>query len=266
VLFFKKILNFSKEETAPTDNRLAPRHAVGQTFPFKAVLNLSPHDGEGNPIAGAKNGQDWAGRLTNISSTGANIQLHAAAAAIRGEPCTFKLSLDSYQLEIPSTVAHFRCYPQYALCGFSFVFPDFNTQKAYMQILEPVAIGSSLAPMDEKLVKQDAPGLRKDEFTGHSASVLTVWRQADSNEIHGFDLRMNTYGVRWSDGLPELDTYGFTQAPAVGKKAPPPPVFHRLTETQQEEVRWLFCLAVPNLAKAVPLDVRKFLGKLVAVN
>jgi len=29
-------------------------------------------------------------------------------------------------------------------------------------------------------------------------------------------------------------------------------------------VQWLFCLAVPNLAKAVPSDVRKFLEKLVA--
>jgi len=267
VLFFKKILNFSKEEAPPSDLRQAPRHTVGQTFPFKAVVNLAPHDAEGTPIPNAKGGQDWAGRLTNISSTGANIQLHAAAAAIRGESCVFKLSLDSYLLEIPSVIAHFRCYPQYALCGFSFVFPDFNTQKAYLQILEPVAIGSSLTPVDEKLVKQDATGLRKDEFTGHAGTVLTVWRQIANSEIHGFDLRLSAYGVRWSEGMAELDTYGFTQAPAPSpKKSPPPPVFHKLTDAQQEEVRWLFCLAVPNLAKAVPADVRKFLGKLVAVN
>ena len=30
-----------------------------------------------------------------------------------------------------------------------------------------------------------------------------------------------------------------------------------LTPAQQEEVHWLFCLAVPNIAKCVPLDVRK---------
>jgi hypothetical protein len=247
------------------DLRQAPRHAVGQTFPFKAVLNLCPHDGEGNPIPGSKNGQDWAGRLTNLSATGANMQLHAAAAAIRGEPCIFKLNLDSYVLEIPSTIAHFRCYPQYTLCGFSFIYPNFETQKAYLQILEPVAIGASLAPVDRKLVQQDDSGLPVEQFAGHSQTLLTVWRQPDGGGIHGFDLRMNLYGVRWSNGMTELDTYGVIQPTvAPGKRSTRAPETRRLTELQQEDVRWLFCLAVPNLSKAVPIDVRKFLGKLVA--
>jgi hypothetical protein len=265
VLFFKRILDFKKENAAPADNRQAPRHAVGPTFPFKAVVTLAAYDGEGNVIEGNNSGTNWAGRLTNLSATGGNIQLSSASAGKRGEPCIFKLSLDTYALEIPSQVAHFRNYPQYALCGFSFSFPDFETQKAYMQVLEPVAIGSTLTPVDPKSVLQDLPGLRKEQFSGHAGSVLTIWRQATSNEIHGFDLRMNAFGVRWSQGLPALDSYGFSQPPTPpGKKAvPPPPEFHKLTEAQQEEVNWLFCLAVPNLAKAVPVDVRKFLGNLV---
>ena len=261
---FKRILNFTKETAPPSDLRGAPRHAVGQTFPFKAVMTLAAHEGEGNPIEGDEQGQDWAGRLTSLSSTGASIQLHAAAAAIRRETCHFNLSLDGYLLEIPGTVAHFRCYPQHALCGFSFKFPSFDVQKSYLQVLEPVAIGASLAPVDAKQVKQDAPGLLKEQFSGHN-SVLTIWRQDPGGELHGFDLRMQEYGVRWSEGQTELQTYGVapTEAP-VGKKPAPPPVYIKLTDAQQEEVRWLFCLAVPNLNKSVPQDVRKFLGKLVA--
>jgi PilZ domain len=266
VLFFKRILNFSEEPAKPSDLRQAPRHVVGPTFPFKAVVTLPAYDGEGNVIVGHNSGQDWAGRLTNLSATGGSIQLSTAAAGRSSEPCLFKLSLDTYALEIPSRVAHFRNYPQYALCGFAFNFPNFEVQKAFLQVLEPVAIGSSLSPVDQKTVLQDLPGLRKEQFSGHAGSVLTIWRQAASNEIHGFDLRMSAFGVRWSQGLPALDTYGFTQPPTPpGKKAvPPPPEFHKLTEAQQEEVHWLFCLAVPNLAKAVPVDVRKFLGNLVA--
>ena len=263
VSLFKRILNFSKETAPPMDLRGAPRHPVGQTFPFKAVLTLAAHDGEGNPIPGDDKGQDWAGRLTSLSATGASMQLHAAAAAIRAEPCKFKLSLDGYLLEIPASVAHFRCYPQHALCGFSFNFPSFDVQKSFLQVLEPVAIGASLKPVEEKAVKQDAPGLFKEQFTGHSA-MLTVWRQGASaaGALHGFDLRMNEYGVRWSEGQPELETYGLAKAEGGRKNAAPVPT--KLSDAQQEEVRWLFCLAVPNLGKGVPADVRKFLGKLVA--
>jgi len=170
VLLFKKILNFSKETVAAGDKRQAERYAVGPTFPFKSVLTLLGHDGEGNPIAGSDRGQDWAGRLTNISATGASMQMHSAAVAIRGEPCHFKLSLDHYLIEIPSTIAFFRFYPQYALCGFKFNFPEFETQKAYLQILEPVSLGASLAPVDPKSFKQDAEGLVKEQYAGDKAA------------------------------------------------------------------------------------------------
>ena len=260
---FKSILNFTKETAEPKDARAAPRHPVGQAFPFKAVVTLAAHDGEGVLIPGDDKAQDWAGRLTTLSATGASIQLHAAATANRGEPCKFKLSLDGYLLEIPATIAHFRSQPQHALCGFSFNFPNFEVQKSFLQVLEPVALGASLKPVEEKAVKQDAPGLFKEQFTGHSA-MLTIWRQGGTNigALHGFDLRMNEYGVRWSEGQPELETYGL--APAEGGKKNAPPVLTKLSDAQQEEVRWLFCLAVPNLGKGVPSDVRKFLGKLVA--
>ncbi|MDB6114102.1 MAG: hypothetical protein JWQ83_1747 [Lacunisphaera sp.] len=260
---FKRILNFSKATAAPKDSRAAPRHTVGQAFPFKAVLALAAHDGDGVLIPGEDKAQDWAGRLSSLSATGASIQLHAAAIAKRGEPCKFKLSLDGYRLEIPASVAHFRCYPQHALCGFSFNFPNFAVQKSFLQVLEPVAIGASLKPVDDRAVKQDAPGLFKEQFTGHSA-MLTTWRQGTlaSGPLHGFDLRMNEYGVRWSEGQPELETYGLGRTEGRRKNAAV--VLTKLSDAQQEEVRWLFCLAVPNLSKSVPADVRKFLGKLVA--
>jgi hypothetical protein len=263
VLLFKRILNFSKEADGPSDKRKNLRHAVGPTFPFKAVLALIGHDGEGNPIKDEE-GQDWAGRLANLSGSGASIQLHSAAVGIRGEPCRFKLSLDDYVLEFPGTIAHFRSYPQYTLCGFSFNFPDFETEKSYLQILEPVSIGASLIAVEQKKVKQDTDGLLKEQYTGVGSALLNVWRQEPGNEIYSFDYRMNDYGVRWSDGMTEVEPYGVAKLnPAAKNKNTASPFVH-LSETQLEEVRWLFCLAVPNLAKAVPQDVRKFMTKLVA--
>ena len=261
MLLFKRILNFSKEAEEPSDKRKNQRHPVGAAFPFKSVLTLIGHDGEGNPIKDEK-GQDWAGRLANLSGSGASIQLHSAAVGIRGEPCRFKLSLDSYVLEFPGTIAHFRSYPQYTLCGFSFNFPDFETERAYMQILEPVSIGSSLTPVDPKKVKQDTDGLLKEQYTGTGTALLNVWRQEPDKEIYSFDFRMNDYGVRWSEGMTEVEPYGVAKQNPVAKHTTSP--FIHLSETQLEEVRWLFCLAVPNIAKAVPQDVRKFMTNLVA--
>lgn len=262
MLLFKRILNFSKAAVASDDKRLLQRYAVGQHFPFKSVITLIGHDGEGKPMLNDDKGQDWAGRLANLSASGASIQIHSAAIGIRGEPCRFKLSLDNYRLEIPGTIAHFRAYPQYTLCGFSFNFPDFESQKAYLQLLEPVSIGASLAPVEAKKVKQDTEGLYKEQFRGTAAALLNVWRQAPAGRITSFDFRMNDYGVRWSEGMTEVEAYGMFKITPSGKKASSP--FVQLTETQHEEVRWLFCLAVPNLAKAVPADIRKFLANLLA--
>jgi hypothetical protein len=51
----------------------------------------------------------------------------------------------------------------------------------------------------------------------------------------------------------------------LGKKSvPPPPIFSKLSDAQEEEVRWLFCLAIPNMGKGVPAEVRSFFSKLIA--
>jgi hypothetical protein len=116
--------------------------------------------------------------------------------------------------------------------------------------------------LEPKKVKQDVAGLFKEQFPGLASSMLSVWRLIPGGPINSFDFRMNDYGVRWTDGMTEVEPYGMAKLNPGGKKTSSP--FVQLSETQLEEVRWLFCLAVPNLPKGVPQDVRKFLGQLVA--
>ena len=73
---------------------------------------------------------------------------------------------------------------------------------------------------------------------------------------------MNAYGVRWSEGMTEVEPYGLSKLNLDGEKNDSP--FMHVTANELDDVRWLFCLAVPNISKAVPLDVRKFLATLVA--
>ena len=159
-------------------------------------------------------------------------------------------------------IAHFRTYAQYALCGFSYCFPDDETRNAYAQLLEPVSIGASLVAVESRKIKQDTEGLTKEQYAGSPTSVLSVWRHPANHAIYSFDFRMNDYGVRWSEGMSEVEPYGMAKATEGGKKSSSP--FVHLTPVQLEEVHWLFCLAVPNLAKAVAIDIRKFMTQLVA--
>ena len=262
MLLFKRILNYKRPAPAPDDKRRAQRYAVGAAFPFKAVLTLQAHDEEGMLIEDVTKTQAWGGRLTNFSETGANIHLNAAAIARPGEPCTFKLSVDDYLLEFPGTVVHFRAFPQYSSCGFSFNFPNQEIQQAYLQVLEPVSIGASLKAVEPGKVVQDTTGLVKEQYEGRAGANLTVWRRAAGATVYSFDFRMNAYGVRWNEGMTEVEPYGLSKLNLAGEKTGSP--FVHLTSSELDDVRWLFCLAVPNLAKMVPLDVRKFLATLVA--
>jgi len=260
VFLFKRILNFTKAGAYRREKRKAQRYDAGHPFPFKTVLTVLGHDSEGRTVQKDDSGVDWAGRLTNLSASGASIQVQSAAAGGRGDRCQFSFSRDDYLLKIPGTIAYFRAYPQYMLCGLSFDFPDFDARKAYLQLLEPVIVGASLAPVDPKKVRQDSAGLYKEQFKGSTPALLTVWRQAQGSKIHSYDFRMNDYGVRWSVGMTEVEPYGMVSVNATGRKTAPP--YIQLTEAQLKEVRWLFRLAVPNIAKAVPSDVRKFMVNL----
>ncbi len=249
VLLFKSILEADTAAAAATanDKRKLPRYALGDDFIFRTKLTLFQSSGKA---------KDWSATPVNLSVTGASVQLSMAAVAFQREKCQLKFSHGDYHLQLPATIAHFRCYSQYSLCGIVFNFPDQESQQAYFQLLEPVAIGGSLKPVE---VVQDVPGRPKEKYAaGNGSAALIIWRDELGKSIISFDFRMRNYGVSWTKGLAELEVYGLEVDEASSEDV------LSLSEEQNEEVRWLFCLAVPNLSKAVPLDVRKFLATLVA--
>jgi hypothetical protein len=279
------MMNPGKKTALGADKRKGSRYGISPTFPLKAVLALidpNARTGSGAVSSGKLTirshaaGKDWPGTLVDLSATGASVRLNLAAVAFPEDPCRIKFSLGSYQLEIPCMVAHFLCDSHFATCGVQFVFPDAETEKAYLQVLEPVIIGTSLTP---DVIKPDDSGRQKEQYRGKNSSMLTVWRPFPGGEVTSFDFRMNRYGVRWSAGLSELSTYGIDESRLGGSKAgfrPPlklklkaPPASEGsrpnipLTESEDEEVRWLFCLAVSNLSLSVADDVRRFLLSLV---
>lgn len=262
MLLFKRILNFTRSKVDASEQRGAERYPVGAGAQFKVTVRLPKHNAAGRPDPRGRQGPDLPAKVINLSTLGASVQLPASAVAHHGEPCQFRLSLEDYHLEIPGKVAYFRSFPDHATCGVAFEFDFFEVRKAYLQLLEAVALGASLAPVKAGEVRADASGLDQELYRGKEGALLAVWRSGADGEIQRFDFRMNNYGVRWSLGQTELEPYATGTAKPGGKV--PRASGAALTREEHEEVSWLFCLAVPNLARAVQADVRKFLATLVA--
>jgi hypothetical protein len=259
MLLFKKILDFQKTDGGLLDKRGAKRYPVGAKFQLKARVGLSAHDGEGNALPANKAApMDWGGQLANLSHTGLSIRLHPAAVAGVGEACTLKLELDNRLFETDGKIAQFRVSPHFVTCGLALNFPDSYTRKAYLQFMEPVVIGSTLEPLPTSKVKQDLPGLVKEQYEGESECVLSVWRDTSGRSPKLFEFLLHDYCVRGNTELPGLKI-SFRDGAKVAKRASRPAFPVSLPPSLKAEVQQLFQLVVPNVGKAVPGEVRRFL-------
>ena len=257
MLLFKRILDFQKSDGGMLDKRGAKRYPVGAKYPLKAKITLVARDGEGRALPAAKSApMDWGGQLVNLSGTGANIRLHPAAVAAPNEPCVLKLELDNVLFEVEAQVANYRINPQYVNCGVLLRFPDSYTRKAYQQLMEPAVIGSTLAESTNR-VKQDLPGLVKDEYHGESEAVLAVWRDS-ARKPKLFELLVHDYYVRGNTEMPGLKI-GYRDGAKVGKRVSRPAFPVAMSVDHQREVTRLFQYIVQNLTKGVPSDARRFL-------
>lgn len=257
VLLFKRILDFQKSDGGMLDKRGAKRHPVGAKYPLKAKITLVARDGEGHPLPANKSApMDWGGQLVNLSTTGANIRLHPAAVAAPKEPCMLKLELDNVLFEAEGEIVSYRINAQHVNCGIVLKFPDSYTHKAYQQLMEPIRIGSTLAESSAH-VKQDLPGLTKDQYCGESESELNVWR--DRTKVPKlFELLVHDYYIRGNTEIPGLKI-GYRDGAKVGNKVSRPAFPVPLSADHQREVKRLFQYVVQNLGKGVPSDLRKFL-------
>ncbi|MBI2517382.1 MAG: PilZ domain-containing protein [Opitutae bacterium] len=249
--FFRSILDFKRDTVNQREQRLSQRYNVGAGFPLQATLILLGPGGKPRELAGV---------ITDLSITGANVQLAPDVTAMRGERCSLRLVLGPHNLVIDGTVAHFRAGPPHASCGLALRFDEFNTQKAYQQLFETVVLGASLTPAPAELVRQDAPGEHKEQYRGDEEAQLTVWRAAPGGAINGFEFRMLNYFARGNKLRPVLEVYSQEEVKDEHKAHYPAPALHSLRE-RSNEIQQLYAWTVPNLAPVIPADVRAFLGK-----
>jgi len=251
MLFFKRILDGRKDPGAPVANRrVAARFVVHRQFPVKAVLMIAGRDEAGALLKpDDREGWDWPGRLVNLSTTGARMQVPRSVIVHRDDLGRLKLDVQGYQLEIPCRIAHVVEQRDSYIFGLALDLGDADVKAAYHQLIDLVAMGSSL-----KLVKKPKPdesGYLLEQYAGEPATCLSVWRQPAGRVVTAFEFLLKDCFVRGLAADDRLECFTGTEKATA----------RTVTAAQAEEIKRLYQWVVLNLAPAVPAEVRAFLLK-----
>jgi len=250
MLFFKRILKEPEPATTPApevERRGAQRFKVSPDFPLKAVLSFIGRDESGAPMSNTRHGWNWKGCLIDCSEEGARMQLGPAVKLQDGEPCDLKLSVQEYEINVPCHVTNLGETPEGIVLGLKHAIEDAATLEAYRQLLDVVALGSTLK-LESQTKKPDASGYLLEIYASPVPSRLTVWRHPEDESVMAFEFILKDTMVRASAGRTAeylSDLEGTGSRPASTEKC--------------LEIGRLFQWVVPNLPAAVPEEVRGFL-------
>jgi hypothetical protein len=247
MLFFKRILDTKKPE-APSDRRVAARYAVLNGFPIKTVLGISSRDEFGEQSKDREvEFTDWTGRLINLSSTGAQVQMPRTVIAQRDDPCQLKLDMQGYVLTVPGVIAHVAERRDSLVFGLALDLAASTTAAAYRQLVELVALGSTL--VQTKPLQPDASGYLVEQYAGEPSSRLVIWRQMVGREVAAFEFQLKDCVVRGLAGREGLECFSGPETKSA----------NAATGGKREEIHRLYQWVVLNLAPGLPADVRDFL-------
>lgn len=248
MLFFKRILG-KTELDGPPERRGGARYAVGAEFPVKTSLNTVGRDEIGQPLK-SKNGEgwDWAGRVINVSRSGARMQVPPTMHSHKGDPCILKLEIEGYQLAVPGTIVHIQERRDSFIYGLQLRTEDDAIGRPYHQLIELIALGAALKPTQPEALDESS-GYLKEQYGGEEFTQLDVWRDAGTRRITAFDFRLRDCRVRGVSGnaAPEYLLNGESGE------------LHAAPPEQRSEIRRLFQWVVPNVSPEVPEDVRAVL-------
>jgi len=243
---FRRIFNFEKTKVEQLEKRQNQRYVPGREFPLKAAVRYA--------------GRDLATAIQDVSSHGVGVLASRDSALAAGLHLRLDLTLGQHRLEIEARIAHLQAQADGVYLGLGLIFRDFEAQKTYLQLLQPVVIGQSLQPMAVDRVIQDDPRFIKQVFIAEPDSQLTVRREATPDSpLHSFELAMLDSFCRGIIRPGTAAPYALESREASGSRAG-----EAIFETSgglHDEIRQLYRWVLPNLSSAVPTDVRQFLQR-----
>jgi hypothetical protein len=244
---FNSILQDPATGEPRPERRRTQRFVINPAFPLKAVLSYVGRDDTGAPMSNSRHGWHWKGRLIDCSEEGARLQLGPGLKAVVGEACDLKLSVQDFGLTVPCHVVNIVEDEAGMIFGLTHAFTDEADAAAYRQLVEVLALGSTLKARAKKSTV-DQSGYLAEQFANDRPARLTVWREQSSRGVVAFEFLLQENVVQAAAGQP-MEYLTGTEAtgalPATAAKA--------------MEIHRLYCWVLPNLPAEVPADVREFL-------
>jgi len=261
MLFFKRILKEPEKAAEPpppdaphapppqVERRSSKRYVVNPQFPLKAVLSFVGRDDTGVPMSNSRHGWNWKGRLIDCSEQGARIQMGPVFKVATRDLCDLMLTVEDFELTVPCHIRNIREHADGVIFGLKHDIEDGKTLAAYDQLLEVLALGSTLKSQG-KSRNPDESGWLVERFASDRPSRLTIWRHPANAAVAAFAFQLKDSLVR--------ATYGGHLEFRTGPDARP------ATAAKSLEIQRLFNWVLPNLAASVPEDVREFLRRYAA--
>ncbi len=244
---FKRILKYDQKAIAQREKRLASRFKISPNSPLRVSITFGH--------------QDFHGRVINLSSMGVAILVPAELPCENNTACRIEFTLDNCRLNLGATVTNHEISSEGVRFGFKLDLINIDTRLSYLQLIEPLHIGATLAPGKRRSTIANEYHLNSERYISTLGNVLTIWRDVAENTVTGFEFWLADYCVRNGKQPPDLsiftadennqdDEMAYYDAPT-------------LTRTSKEnlEIRKLFRWTIPHLSKDVPDDVKQFLMK-----
>lgn len=247
MLFFKRILKDGElaEASGPAaEQRSTPRYVISPQFRLKAALNFASRVDSRSTKGHSRSAWHWKCRLLDCSEQGVRIQMDPALKVRARDLCDLQLRVEEFELTIPCRIANIKENADGVIFGLKLDAADESTWKAYCQLLEVVALGSSLR-LQRRAAHPDESGYLLEHYTNNRPARLSVWRDPATQAVRACEFLLKHYLVRAAAGRP----VEYLTSPS-GRPASP---------TTALEIQRLFSWVVPNLPDTMPEDVRNFL-------
>lgn len=243
-MLFSHILDFKEDQLQEEERRRAQRHIPGRPFPLQATIDVG--------------GEPRIAKIIDLSPGGAGLKVPGPSYP-RGTMAKLHLMIAEVWIEFPCRVAHVRTMAAGSRVGLTACFDDLAVKKSYLQLLQPVAIGSAFRPVPTEDVRQPEAGLHKLVYLGRPGAELDVWCQDDSSgPPQSFLWQLDDYLVRGSVGADDLQIFSRKYLMVPTRKNPGP-AYRKLPPRIRAEIRRLFHWTMLNLSKEIPADIRIFL-------
>jgi hypothetical protein len=245
-MIFQKLFNFRADDPKQAERRLKNRYAVGPSFPLAVALSTG--------------GRSIRGKIANISAGGLGIVVDEKPEMDFAAPVQIAFLLESYEIKATAVIRYVRPAGQGFHCGMTLGFEQPEIRTAYLQLLMPISIGSTLVRVEGAGSGPPIePEFEKLTFTGEADSKLTVWCRRDglaSPENFEFQVEENFVRGRAIDR--GLSVFSLVDDDRPHRAKDTAPLFQTGSRLELE-IKQLFRWSALNMQQNIPDRLRGFL-------